>query len=62
MFVEVWGKDIGGLSYKDYMILNIFYTILKILFNKFCNVLKIILKPSKVVLTKFNGQILEKTS
>ena len=62
MFVEVWGKDIGGLSYKDYVILNIFYTILKILFNKFCNVLKIILKPSKVVLTKFNGQILEKTS
>ena len=62
MFVEVWGKDIGGLSYKDYMILNIFYTILKILFNKFCNVLKIILKPSKVVLTKFNGQILEKES
>jgi hypothetical protein len=60
VFDEAWGKDIMAPTNKDYMIFNNYYTISKRTISEFLKLLKIILKPFKTVLTKFNALSLEK--
>jgi hypothetical protein len=59
---EGWDKDIRAVINKDYMIFNIYYSIFLKQNLQITEQAKLNIKPSKVLLTKFNGGNLEKAS